>query len=113
MSTMTIEQWESTYQPETNPFDDNASWDGIMFETYDDELAYVREVVATRGDKYVWTWVDTDEGSVLSLGYHWVNRIGYFVCAKPYEGDYAEVVVEDEQAPCEVCEQPIADCDCD
>lgn len=77
---MTIEEWETTFEPNTNPFDPNASWDGIMFETYGKELEYVHGV----DDHYVWTLMDSDTGVDLVPSYCFVNRIGYFVTKKPW-----------------------------
>lgn len=80
--TMTIEAWEEKYQPVTNHLDSNASWQneygvGIMFETYGEELEFVKSKV---DENKVWTYMDTDDGGTcLSAGFSFVNRIGYFV----------------------------------
>jgi hypothetical protein len=75
------EDWEATFKPIPNHLSDNASWQdengvGIMFETYGEELEFVR----SQPDENIWTYIDTDSGTALCGGYHLVDRIGYFVC---------------------------------
>jgi hypothetical protein len=71
-----IEDWAETFKPITNHLDANASWDGIMFETYGDELEFVR----SHPNENIWTYMDGDEaGTIICAGYHFVNRIGYFI----------------------------------
>ncbi len=74
-----------------NQFDDNASWNGYMFETYGDEV----EFVAKQADNLVWTWVDGDDGTFLQAGPHFVNRIGYFVCRKPWRTEDQWIQVDE------------------
>lgn len=71
--------WEDTFQPITNHFDENAAYDGCLFETYGQEVAFVAE----QAPGTVWTLLDTDEGLVLNSGFHLVNRIGYIVTERP------------------------------
>lgn len=63
---------------ETNHIDDNASLDGTMFETYAGEIKYIKEVYAKEPSR-VWTYMEGDEVSVFTNGFHLVNRIGYLV----------------------------------
>ena len=92
MSSMTNEQWEKTYLPITNPITD----EGISFETYGDELDYVR----SHDEHNVWTEIDGDNGVYIVSGYCLVNRIQYYVTEVPWTED-VEIVV---------CEY--LDCDC-
>ena len=39
---MTEDEWFDTYKPIKNHLDENASFDGHMFETYDGEVAFVK-----------------------------------------------------------------------
>lgn len=81
---MEVNEWIEKYRPVKNHLDEDASWQGedgvgVMFETYGEELDYVRSI-AESDPKCVWTYVDGDDGSTLVInGYHLVNRIGYFV----------------------------------
>lgn len=74
---MTHDEFDERFTPILNPFDDNASWDGCMFETYGDELAYVQE----QPDANVWTIIDGGgtEPDVLMSGKMRINRIGFIV----------------------------------
>jgi hypothetical protein len=85
---ITFEKWAEEFKPTTNHMDDNASYDGAMFETYGDELDHVRVA-----DKFnIWTLISGDNGSTWIIsGYHLVNRMGYFITEKPFEDDEIEV----------------------
>jgi hypothetical protein len=89
---MNFEQWQDKYQPLLNHLDSNASFQneagqGIMFETYGAELEFVKSI----DPKYVWTYGDEDGGYIVA-GRRFVNRLGYFVCAVPHEGDEWETI---------------------
>jgi len=94
---MNIEQWDEQYKPITNPLDPDASWNGVMFETYGDELRFVMNQPA----RNVWTYVDGSRGTYLVNGYHIANRIGYFVTANAWDicVDYCIEVSRDEVTP--------------
>jgi len=103
-----IDQWETTYKPRQNHLDPNASWNGLMYETHGAEWEFVK----SQPNNNVWTWVDSDDGSSLISGMHFVNRIGYFICEQQWTTMDEWVKVEDGQFPCEVCLKPIEDCIC-
>ncbi|CAB4185211.1 hypothetical protein UFOVP1130_15 [uncultured Caudovirales phage] len=89
--TMTVEQWEDKYKPVMNHLDKDASWGtddegGVLYDYTGAEGDYVMKVASVQPHK-VWTWVDGDDGSYIVDGYHWVNRIGYFITAIPSEFD--------------------------
>ena len=82
---LTEDKWFDTYKPIPNHLDDNASFNdgehGYMFETYGDELEFVKAQDSNR----IWTYRDgSDGGTYITEGYHVVNRIGYFVTTVPY-----------------------------
>ena len=78
-----LDAWEDKYKPVHNQFEDNDK-----FETYGEELEFVR----AQDPRCVWTLVDGDDGNLYIVdGYHFVNRINYFVTEVPFEGDYLEV----------------------
>ena len=91
-----VDQWFNKYDPLKNQFDDNASWNGYMFETFDEEVEFVRK----QADNLVWTWVDGEGGTFLLPGPHFVNRIGYFVCRKPWRNQSQEIQVEAFEEEC-------------
>ena len=78
-----LDAWEDKHKPVRNQFEDNDK-----FETYGEELEFVR----AQDPRCVWTLVDGDDGNLYIVdGYHFVNRINYFVTEVPFEGDYLEV----------------------
>lgn len=89
--TMTEEEYQETYMPTKNHLDENASWDGEMFETYGEE----EEFIFAQDYHYVWTYVEVDGTGYLVNGRAFVNRIGYFVCQKPWvEGQVMEIKID-------------------
>ena len=84
-----------------NHIDDNASFDGNMFETYGEEVNFVTEmakqnrvITIIEGDGES----DDDEGEYTPnmyyvSGYHIVNRIGYLISEEPLPFDF-EVKIE-------------------
>lgn len=92
---MDLETWDTIFKPQQNPIDDNASFGGVMFETYGDELEYVQAT----DNHYIWTYGDGDDGGgYIWNGYHYINRIGYFISTVPWEDDVTYQVQVDEPA---------------
>jgi len=84
---MTEDEFYEKYKPIKNHLDDNASWgDGNGFKTFDEELDYVLEVREKEPNK-VWTILECDGYSVISSGYHHVNRQAYLITEVPCEDD--------------------------
>lgn len=69
-----------------------------MFETYGEEVEFVKTIPYDR----VWTYVDIDYGTVITNGFHYVNRIGYFITELPAEED-TEYEIDLNIDTCEVC----------
>jgi hypothetical protein len=86
---ITEEEFDARYPLLTNHLNPHASWafgdgPGCLFETYGEELAFVRQ----QDPRTVWTLVDGDEGDqYLASGLHFVNRIGYLVSTVPVPDD--------------------------
>jgi hypothetical protein len=83
---LTEDEWFEQFKPIPNHLDENASFNdgeqGYMFETYGDEVEFVKSQDSNR----IWTYSDGDDGGTyISDGYHVVNRIGYFVTTVPYD----------------------------
>lgn len=79
-----ISEWEKAFKPIQNHISDDRGWDGLLFETFGDDIQFV---IAQPQNK-VWTWVDSDDGTYLINGYHLVNRIGYLVTENPWSADH-------------------------
>jgi len=78
----TWDEFEAQFRPVANHLDTNASYDGMMFETYGDELIFVN----ARPPENVWTLIDTGDTSWIVPGFHLVNRMGYIVTLNPWQG---------------------------
>lgn len=82
---ITEDEFDSQYPLLTNHLNPHASWAfnedrGCLFETYGEELAFVRQ----QDPRKVWTLVDGDDGDLYVIsGCHFVNRIGYLVSTVP------------------------------
>jgi hypothetical protein len=72
-----MDRWIEMYEP-VNVHDDEH--ESIMFETFGADLDRIKATPVHN----VWTWVDTDDGSVIIEGYHIVDRIGYFITKVPW-----------------------------
>jgi hypothetical protein len=88
MTKLTYYEWEEKYKPISNP----DSFEGdIIFEV---ELGKGDEFVKEYGGLHIWTDVDGDEANVILNGWHFVNRICYYVTEVPFEeGEVIEVLI--------------------
>ena len=77
---LTFDRWLDKYKPVKNHIDTNAACDGLMFETYGPEVEHVKKQPAN----LVWTLVDCDGRLYLCSGWHFVNRINYFIASVPF-----------------------------
>ena len=80
---MNYDEWVERYAPYGNLFDENASFDGTMYETYGIEYEYVKNYDSNN----VWTYVSGD-GDLIIPGLHFVNRMGYFITRAPHDDNY-------------------------
>jgi hypothetical protein len=81
---MSEDEFDQQYPLMANYLNPHAGWavddTGCLFETYGEELAFVRQ----QDPATVWTLVDGDDGDqFLVSGFHFVNRIGYLVSTIP------------------------------
>ena len=80
--------WLVRYKPIVNSLVEDAPYDGYMFETYGAEL----QVVQAARKKHVWTLIDTGrKHPTITSGFHFVNRLGYFLTEKPCNDEFLEV----------------------
>lgn len=89
-----------------NHIDNNASFDGCMFETFSKEREFVLEINKVT-PKRVWTIVETDGKLYYESGYHSVNRLGYLITEETVENDTEYTVVledlTDDEYQCKEC----------
>lgn len=102
---MSFEEWAATYKPILNHIDEHASFDngegGIMFETYGDEVEFVK----SQSPDKIWMYGDGDDGgSYIWSGWGFVNRLGYFITEVPCPPDTTiQVLVSHNWYYCENC----------
>jgi len=103
------DEWVETYKPILNHIDINASFDGMMFETYGDEVDFVKEQPENR----IWMYGDGDDGgSFVWSGWGFVNRIGYFITEVPCPPDTdIQIRVSFNWFYCENCQAEFEDPD--
>jgi hypothetical protein len=107
---MTMEEWEATYKPIYNHIDNNASFQdesgqGIMFETYGEEVAFVKQQDPNR----IWMYGSGDDGGTyIWNGWGFVNRLGYFITEVPCPDDLTiQVQVGEPDLTCDDCDEII------
>jgi hypothetical protein len=82
---LTEDEFDALYPLIPNHLNPSAGWalgegSGCLFETYGDELAFVRQ----QDPRTIWTLFDGEDGDLyLGSGYHLVNRIGYLMSTVP------------------------------
>jgi hypothetical protein len=102
---MTMEEWEAAYKPIINHIDTNASFDngegGIMFETYGDEVEFVKQQEPNK----IWMYGQGDDGGTyIWSGWGFVNRLGYFITDKPFPDNVTiQVQVGEPDLTCDFC----------
>jgi hypothetical protein len=76
--------------------EDMCSFGGCMYETYGKELDYVRTHPCNR----IWTIIEChdDENdepiTIISAGYHFINRFGYLITNEPWTDSTEEFICE-------------------
>ena len=109
---MTFEVWEAAYKPIYNHIDKNASFqdesgNGIMFETYGDEAAFVK----SQSPDKIWMYGSGDDGGTyIWNGWGFVNRLGYFITEVPCPPDTTiQIRVSYNWFYCENCQAQFED----
>jgi hypothetical protein len=107
---LTFDEWLDTYKPIPNYLDENASFQnesgfGVMFETYGEEVAFVKEQDPNR----IWMYGSGDDGGLyIWSGWGFVNRLGYFVTEVPFpENTTIQVLVGEPDLTCDDCDETI------
>lgn len=103
---LTFEDWLEIYKPITNHIDTNASFqneegEGIMFETYGEEVEFVKQ----QDPNKIWLYGSGDDGGLyIWSGWGFVNRLGYFVTEVPCpDGLTIQIQVAEPDLTCDFC----------
>lgn len=83
------EQFYNDFKPIKNHLDNNSSYDGYMFETYGEELEFVKSYNVS----HVWSIIENDEFNIAVPGLHFVNRVGFFITEIPWTDNTLEYVI--------------------
>lgn len=108
---MDFDEWCDTFKPIVNHIDKNASFDngegGIMFETYGEEVEFVKSQPANT----IWMYGDGDDGgSYAWSGWGFVNRIGYFISSVPFDESITyQIKISSPWFYCENCDAEFED----
>lgn len=88
-----INHFERIKQSKSIADEDICSFSGCMYETFGEELEYVFNL--TKTTKKVWTIVEGDDNKLFySAGFHYVNRIGFLVCAEEYVDEIMQIEID-------------------
>lgn len=82
-----FEVWWDKYVPTGTPTEGsggpNMDDEQRMFETYGKDLDTIYKAYEEKPE-HVWTLVECEGKMYISAGYHWVNRMGYYLTEKPW-----------------------------
>lgn len=123
---MTYDYWHENFKPIKNKISKYPDESLIHFETYGDEVEFVKEQYAINPNT-IWTEVDGDSGTYIISGWHFVNRVSYYITEQPWEDEFTEIPTwcyrscdcteedyEDGYNPdCTECEEGTIDIPCD
>ena len=98
---LTFEEADEQFKFMVNNYDENASFDGLMFETYGDEVEFVK----SQSPDKIWMYGQGDDGGLyIWSGWGFVNRIGYFISEKPVpENTTIQIQVSEPDLTCDFC----------
>lgn len=80
----TYDAWVDTFKPIKNSL---VKYDQLHFETYGEEYEFVK----AQEPNTIWTEVDGEGGTYIVAGWHFVNRIHYYITENPWDDEYTEV----------------------
>ena len=86
MSRMTFKKWQSVYRPQKHGLR-TKSFSGCLYDPLDDREKFSAFERYNAMPNHVWTFMELDGGLYISAGWGLVNRLGYFVCEKPFEDE--------------------------
>jgi hypothetical protein len=88
MKTINYDDWFEKYKPQLNHFTSLPDNDNYTFETFGEELEYVKK----QNNKQIWTVLSTNfEESWIIPGYHYINRMSYYITEKKWKTNNIQV----------------------
>lgn len=77
LTKMTLAEWKAKYKPKYLP----------LFGVNHFKNSELASDAAIKTPNQVWTRVETDRGERITNGWHFVNRVGYYICEVPFDPD--------------------------
>ena len=98
---LTFEEADEQFKFIPNNYDEYSSFDGLMFETYGDEVDFVK----SQSPANIWMYGSGDDGGTYVWnGWGFVNRLGYFITEVPCpDGLTIQVQVGEPDLTCDDC----------
>lgn len=82
------EWWSDNYRPIINTGNGT-----FLFEEFGEDLDFLNRMAK---QNRVWTWVQENGMTAIINGFHYLNRLGYYVTEVPWEnGQDIMIIVED------------------
>ena len=98
---LTFEEADEQFKFIPNNYDEYSSFDGLMFETYGDEVEFVK----SQSPDKIWMYGEGDDGGLyIWSGWGFVNRIGYFISENPVPYNTTiQIQVGEPDLTCDFC----------
>jgi hypothetical protein len=98
---LTFEEADEQFRFIPNNYDEYSSFDGLMFETYGDEVEFVK----SQSPDKIWMYGQGDDGGLyIWSGWGFVNRIGYFISQNPVpDNTIIQIQVGEPDLTCDEC----------
>ena len=78
--TLTEDEFYAQFNRVKNHIDDNAAFDGCMYETYGRDINYINAIAKDPVAKLnLWTIIEAEGKMFYVSGFHYVNRFGYII----------------------------------
>lgn len=74
---LTLLNWINEY----NPIEDSEKNYVQMFETYGEDFDFIK----SQHPLTIWTLVEYEGEELITNGYHFVNRLGYYITEKQFD----------------------------
>jgi hypothetical protein len=88
MKTINYDDWFEKYKPQLNHFTSLPDNDNYTFETFGEELEYVKK----QNNKQIWTLIECEDEEIWIIpGYHLVNRMNYYITEKVWKDENIQV----------------------
>ena len=94
---MDYDDFIDKYMPVKNTLDEQAGFDGMLFETFGDEFDFVTKAGHVDECK-VWSLIEMPNGRLVIVNGLWIlDCVGFFVCRISYKGKKGQLKVPIDQ----------------